>query len=183
MDEEKEQSFETMNDKGVEDLRYYEQIAQYEDVLQAKYSPQNKTVYRMMHNPMTEDDGKPQVEQSFNQHSKPKVLFLPHDAPLEVKKEVVDAFALSVFDSASECESFMMGIALSRRSAIQRARFVEKKGDYVTKITLTESDGWLENEANKDGHRNFHPYKDFDLSKHIGDAYKINLKENDDEED
>lgn len=177
--DEKEYTSEQSEGKSIEDLLYYEQIAQYVDIFQEKYSPQTKKVYRLAHHPLTEDDGKPQVLQSFNPHLNSPIPLKLKDAPVEVVEEAIGRYSLSVFDSAQECETAMRQQFEVRKNEKHRQKFIDKKGEFITELSISESDGWLENEANEKGHRNFHPYKDFDMSRHVGEVFKIKFKTND----
>lgn len=158
-----------------EDLRYHDILSNFEEIFRKYYSPQNKVVYRWVHNPPVKDDEVPQVYQSFNSEASP-FLYINKSLPEEVCKDIINRCGLSVFENAACCEETFKNIYFTFKDEKKRQLFLQKKGAYIAVLNITEKDGWLENKSSKNGHLNFHPSKYFQLDDKIVYSYCVDIK-------
>lgn len=134
-----------MNKKPVSPtIRYQEHLQDYMDVIDECFKAEDVSLYRWIHDPLEDDDFKPQVFQENNPLSVEQLMVPDVDTPKEVKLEYISNFCLSHFttEKSAELEYLKAFEKRSKNKSEDRYRkikenFIRKKGEYIQKINYT----------------------------------------------
>ena len=164
MGEERELTEQEM--ERIEKLMLRDLLNGYEDVIAEKFSPQDITLWRMVHSPLEQRDSLPQDLQDFESLAEALVEYetpSPEGATIEEKEDVVYGLSLSFSDELEPLAQKMWGFYHAKKTEGKRQKFLERLGTKFALYHLTEEDALIENEADDDKHRNVLLNKDVDL--------------------
>lgn len=136
------------------------------DVIYKQYKPEDVSLYRWTHNPITEDDFKPQIFQSVSSMSEDDLSIPDIDAPDEVKLEYASWFTLSNFDTPENAvsawqnrlDNMLKKCKTPEKKEKEIEKWVKKKGQYVTQINYTKESGLI-GPCDDDIHKEFFPFE------------------------
>lgn len=159
-------------------LAHHEYLMPFLDVIYEEYIPEDVSLYRWVHNPMVEDDFKPQIFQSITSSSPDDLVAPASDAPKEIVLQYTSWFTLSHFVTLEKAvEAWRAGLdGILKKTKPEKKdkaieRWIEKKGQYVAKIDYTELAGLIG--PQDDGiHKEVFPYKDIDVASLIDKTFQ-----------
>lgn len=154
-----------------QNLANSEYLASYLEVIYENYKPEDVSLYRWSHSPHADGDFLPQVFQDSTPFSVEDLEAPPADAPKDVIHEYVSWFSLSHFVTADDAIRVWRETLKGRLRKVhdpakrekEIRKWIEKKGQYVTKIDYTEDSGIVGPQG--DGvHKQVFPYEGVDVA-------------------
>lgn len=146
-----------------------------EDALETLMSSPNGVYYRVVHDPIIDDDDVPQNLQEYKRLTQ-TIVELPSSIPpgssLEDQWKQVSEYSLSFNVSEEKLAIFFNGMLGRRKNESQKKRLLEKKGNTIRAFRLTPKDGKIQTIPDENGHLVFQPYEDFKLEDHIEYSFK-----------
>ena len=132
-------------------LAYREYLTPFEEVIYKQYKPDDISLYRWVHNPMVEDDFKPQIFQSVSSKSVDELEVPDVSAPDGVILEYTSWFTLSHFSTLEQAinmwQSSLRKILKKYNNPDKKQKelqkWINKKGQFVVKIDYTSESGLI----------------------------------------
>lgn len=157
-------------------FKYEEELKPFKPFIYENYQPFNGIVYRnFLSDPPTEKDFTPQSKRPSDDQplAMPPIITDEQVATMPDRKKAkyVGSRALSVYETLEACVSSTMfwvdKIAQNYSLADAEVYIMEKRGNIIYPVRITEDMGMMEKEADETGHRNFLPYDDVEWDKAI----------------
>lgn len=151
-------------------LAYSEYLTPFEEVIYKQYKPDDISLYRWVHNPMVEDDFKPQIFQSVSSKSVDELEVPDVSAPDSVILEYTSWFTLSHFSTLEQAinmwQSSLRKILKKYNNPDKKQKelqkWINKKGQFVVKIDYTSESGLIGPQS--DGiHKELFPFEEVDV--------------------
>lgn len=151
-------------------LAYSEYLTPFEEVIYKQYKPDDISLYRWVHNPMVEDDFKPQIFQSVSSKSVDELEVPDVSAPDGVILEYISWFTLSHFSTLEQAinmwQSSLRKILKKYNNPDKKQKelqkWINKKGQFVVKIDYTSESGLIGPQS--DGiHKELFPFEGVDV--------------------
>lgn len=151
-------------------LAYSEYLTPFEEVIYKQYKPDDISLYRWVHNPMVEDDFKPQIFQSVSSKSVDELEVPDVSAPDGVIWEYTSWFTLSHFSTLEQAinmwQSSLRKILKKYNNPDKKQKelqkWINKKGQFVVKIDYTSEFGLIGPQS--DGiHKELFPFEGVDV--------------------
>lgn len=180
MNEKKETNI-NFGNVNYESLQHYDLMSTCLDVLMDNFSPLEGDFYRLVHNPIIDNDNLPQGFQIYEPLTRNSVQMpkqIAFDAPDDEKLEFLESLALSYNVSDELLKQFALTHYKQRRTPQGKASFKKKFGEYIVKVHITKNNGLVENFVGEGGHINILPFNNFDIAVNMDLNYgfrKINL--------
>lgn len=140
-------------------IRYQEHLRDYMDVIDECFKAEDVSLYRWIHDPLVEDDFKPQIFQESSPLSLEQLMVPDVDTPKDVKLGYISYFCLSHFTTEKSAEEEYLKAFEKRSKNKSEARyqkikedFIRKKGEYIQKINYTSDSALIGPDENN--HRN-----------------------------
>lgn len=151
-------------------LAYSEYLTPFEEVIYKQYKPDDISLYRWVHNPMVEDDFKPQIFQSVSSKSVDELEVPDVSAPDGVIWDYTSWFTLSHFSTLEQAinmwQSSLRKILKKYNNPDKKQKelqkWINKKGQFVVKIDYTSESGLIGLQS--DGiHKELFPFEGVDV--------------------
>ncbi len=130
--------------------------------------------YRLVHNPIIENDELPNPLQKWNSLTDNKVELkhqVKENSSIAEQWQHIQEYSPSYYASDSALAEVFVSIWDKRKRQKDKDRLLEKKGDTIIAVELTPSDGKI-SWPDENGHVVFAPYEDFRLEEHIDKTWE-----------
>ena len=165
--------------KNNKKLRYSEYLEPIKDEILEYFKPQNKSGYRIVHNPHSKDDFIPQRFMNTSRgRERYKVTLSEEDfrkRPVEKRLSYISTFSISNYDSPEKAEKMLQSSykrILERHDREEAEGFINNIGAFIVKVDYKKEDGLI-GQVNDKGHFDFLPYESFDYRDRLDDSFKI----------
>lgn len=155
------------------------------EALETMFIPANGKFYRVVHNPLQDNDSLVQSEQHFEGLA-PSMSDLPETiekgSSVEVQYDHIKGWSLSFNISERQLADNYWKYYKKRNTDSQRANYVMRKGDSIACYQLTPEAGLVQKDTDDDGHTVLVEYDDFTMEDYRDKEYGFkSLKDFEDE--